>query len=201
MNQANGQSESNASSSDVTPLEVEQKYRVASHDTILAYLKELNACELPIEEQCDIYLRHPCRDFAVTGEAFRIRLVNDAAVVTYKGVRLAGPIKTRSEIEIPLAAKTDREWLQILLALGFSEVARIRKQRRSFLITFHSESFTIALDDVESLGKFVEIEAIVTDRGRLPRIQACILEVAIQLHLDQVEPQSYLRQLLKPNAD
>lgn len=197
MNEAREQSESKATSSDASLLEVEQKYRVTSHVSILDCLKELDGCEKQFEEQCDIYLKHPCRDFAVTGEAFRIRLVNDSAVVTYKGERLAGPIKTRSEIEIPLAAKTNLEWLQVLLGLGFSEVARIRKQRRSFSITFQSDTFTIALDDVESLGKFVEIEAIVTDRSTLARIQTNILELAMQMRLEQAEPRSYLRQHLE----
>jgi len=201
MNRVDENSELGGLAEDASPLEVEQKYRVTSHRAILECLPALNACELEFEEHCDIYLKHPCRDFAVTGEAFRIRLVNDSAVVTYKGRRYAGTIKTRSEIEIPLASKTTREWLQILLALGFCEVARIRKQRRSFSITLRSEKFTIALDDVENLGKFVEIEAIVVDRSGLPKIQASILELAMQLQVDQVEPRSYLRQLLELTHD
>ncbi len=197
MSHLDGQSELNVSAESVTPLEVEQKYRVESHVSILKCLQAIQASEMPLETQCDIYLRHPCRDFATTGEAFRIRQVNDSAVVTYKGARLPGAIKTRVETEVELVQKTDSEWLQIFLALGFREAARVRKQRRSFSIAHRSETFTIALDTVEQLGNFVEIEAIVTDRNTLPRIHESILELAQQLQVEQVEPRSYLRQLLE----
>jgi adenylate cyclase, class 2 len=197
MNLGDDRSKSDASTDNSAPLEVEQKYRVVSHESILDCLRELKAIELPHETQCDIYLRHPCRDFATTGEAFRIRLVNDSAVVTYKGTRLPGLIKTRVETEVALAAKTDREWLQIFVALGFREAARVYKQRRSFSMAFHSESLTIALDTVEGLGKFIEIEAIVTDRDAIPRVQKSILALAQELRVEQVEPRSYLRQLLE----
>ena len=180
-----------------SPLEVEQKYRVSSHEEVLRRLVALKARELPPEQHCDTYLQHPSRDFGVTGEAFRVREVNEDAVVTYKGTRLAGAVKTRSEIEIPLAANTLREWLQIWQALGFREVSKIRKQRRSFAISFESTPLTIALDDVVSLGTFVEVESIVVDRTILARIQQRILEVAKLLGLDETEPRSYLRQLLE----
>jgi adenylate cyclase class 2 len=197
MNRYEGQFESNDFPESIAPLEVEQKYRVESHEAVLKCLQAMKAIELPVETQCDIYLRHPCRDFATTGEAFRIRQVNDSAVVTYKGARLPGIVKTRVETEVALADKTDGEWLQILLALGFCEAARVRKRRRSFRISFRTETFTVALDTVESLGSFIEIEAIVTDRSSLSRIQKDILELAKQLQVDQVEPRSYLRQLLE----
>lgn len=180
-----------------SPLEVEQKYRVLSHQEVLRRLVELQASELTPERQCDTYLQHPSRDFGVTGEAFRIREVNEDAVVTYKGARLAGAVKTRSEIEIALAVNTQREWMQVWLALGFREVAQVRKQRRSFVIPFESTSLTIALDDVVRLGTFVEVEAIVHDRTTLPEIQQHILDVAKLLGLNEVEPRSYLRQLLE----
>ncbi len=180
-----------------SPLEVEQKYRVLSYEQVLRCLVALRARELPPEQQCDTYLQHPSRDFGQTGEAFRVREVNEDAVVTYKGTRLAGAVKTRSEIEIPLAANTHREWMQVWQALGFREVAKVRKQRRSFAISFESTPITIALDDVVSLGTFVEVESIVHDRTTLPEIQQRILEVAKLLGLDDAEPRSYLRQLLE----
>ncbi len=180
-----------------SPLEVEQKYRISSHEPLLQCLRDLHANELPSEQHRDTYLQHPSHDFAISGEALRIREVNDSAVVTYKGPRFAGPIKTREEIEIPLADRTVHDWMRIWQALGFCEIARVHKQRRSFVLKVESESFTIALDDVTNLGKFVEIEAIVHDRTTLPKIEACILKLAEELQIDDVEPRSYLRQLLE----
>ncbi len=94
-------------------LEVEQKFRVASHHTLRDLLAELKAESLPVERHCDTYMRHPCRDFASTGEAFRVREVNDETLVTYKGSRLSGPVKIRKELELPLAEGTRDGWIEI----------------------------------------------------------------------------------------
>ncbi|MDZ4849216.1 MAG: class IV adenylate cyclase [Pirellulaceae bacterium] len=197
MNQNTDQLSHNQTSELNAQLEVEQKYRVLSHEALLSRLSELDAHELPPERHCDTYLQHPCRDFAVTGEALRMRSVNDSTVVTYKGTRHAGPIKTRKEIEVPLVKETELDWNQIWLLLGFREIAQVVKTRRSFQIQYSLASITIALDDVNDLGKFVEIESIVNDIAQLPNVQKSIQEVAALLRLDDIEPRSYLRQLLK----
>lgn len=197
MNHVPQQNVDNAAATKEPALEVEQKYRVETHDELLIRLAAMNASELPIEQHCDTYLQHPCRDFAISGEALRIRTIGENAVVTYKGARLAGPIKIRTEIELPLADQTQDQWLQIWLALGFQEVAQVRKRRRPFSLDFESSRLTITLDDVDDLGKFVEIEAIVHDRDSLPQIQNSILLLAAKLELDNVETRSYLRQILE----
>lgn len=188
---------SNAREFGESPLEVEQKYRVASHEVVLECLCSMNAIELPHEKHCDTYLKHPSRDFAMTGEALRIREINDSAVITYKGARLEGIIKIRPEIEIPLVDQSQFAWMQIWMSLGFHEVAKIQKRRRSFELAYETISVIVALDDVTHLGKFVEIESIVHDRTLLPSIQDRIVEVARQLKVDEIEPRSYLRQLLE----
>src|SRR5262245_15405794 len=82
--------------------EVEQKHRVTDKAALIARLQERGAIlDEPIE-QSDQYFTHPCRDFATTDEALRIRVVGDKSFVTYKGPKLDTTTKTRREIELPL---------------------------------------------------------------------------------------------------
>lgn len=179
------------------PLEIEQKFRVDSHRRIEALLAGLGAERLTVEQQCDTYFRHPCRDFGQTGEAFRVREVNGDALVTYKGPRLAGTVKIRRELELPLADGTREGWFEILEQLGFVPVAQVRKHRIPFQLNWQGKTLTIALDDVEKLGKFVEVESVIDDQSQSDEIQAAILALAEHLELREVEVRSYLRQLLE----
>ena len=62
----------------------------------------------------------------------RIREINGAPFVTYKGPRLSGPIKIRPEIELPLAEGTLADWFKIWQSLGFTIALAVRKQRDIF---------------------------------------------------------------------
>lgn len=178
-------------------LEVEQKYRVENFVSIESSLKIL-ACEpMVAESQCDIYLRHPSRDFGITGEAFRVRETNGISLVTYKGVKEPGAVKIREELEIPLAEGTKEQWLTVLERLGFQRVAEVRKARRSTRIEINGIMITVSLDSVEQLGCFVELEAIVNDRTTLEATQSTIQQLADKLQVHRIEPRSYLRQLLE----
>jgi adenylate cyclase, class 2 len=181
------------------PLEIEQKYRVSELAKIHSSLVSLQAASLPVESHCDSYFRHPCRDFGVTGEAFRLRQVNDQAVVTFKGPRLPGVVKTRTEIEIPLVEGTFDTWHSLLTNLGFIPLRQVCKTRRPFQLIRSEISLIIALDEVEGLGNFVEVETIVEDKSLIESCQQSILALAKELDLNQVEPRSYLTQLLALN--
>ena len=52
-------------------------------------------------DQVDEYFNHPCRDFAVTDEALRLRKDPDGKM-TYKGPKLDRTTKTREEIEMDI---------------------------------------------------------------------------------------------------
>src|SRR6478609_7991933 len=117
--------------------EVEQKHRVTDETALLARLQERSIqLEKPIE-QSDQYFAHPCRDFATTDEALRIRVVGDKSFVTYKGPKLDKTTKTRREIELPLdpADHGGSRFASLLAALGFTPVAIVRKRRRTFRVT------------------------------------------------------------------
>jgi len=179
------------------PLEIELKFRVLLHQPVLQSLLRMGGVAMPIESHRDVYLRHPCRDFAKTGEAFRLRYVNDEVLVTYKGPKEAGLVKTRSEIELPLAHSTSEGWVAILLALGFIIVDEVVKTRTPFKVVLDGIEFQVVCDIVEKIGNFVEVESIVTDRGQVEFIQQKVTELAELLKLRDLERRSYLRQILE----
>ncbi len=179
--------------------EVEVKYRAVDHDHLVKRLIELGAAAAASVHHEDVYLNHPARDFARTGEAFRIRRIGDENRITYKGPRLAGPAKTREEIEIPFAPGTDqfRHLLRLLENLGFSPVATVRKRRESFHLTFQEHELEIVLDTAEGLGPFAEIETIASSQVDLLAAQQAVIALAGLLGLTQVEPRSYLGMILE----
>ncbi|HJH31866.1 MAG TPA: class IV adenylate cyclase [Methanosarcinaceae archaeon] len=134
-------------------IEIEVKAR-ASHERVKELLRELGACVTGVEHHCDTYYNAPHRDFSITDEALRIRIVNGHAVLTYKGKKLDTVSKTREEFETGVDAAIMRN---ILLALGFVESGVVKKTRA----LFEFENFTICLDSVDGLGEFIEVETMV----------------------------------------
>src|SRR5438067_687125 len=100
--------------------EVEQKHRVTNTDELLARLSGRGVIVGEAIEQLDQYFAHPCRDFAKTDEALRIRTVGDKSFVTYKGPKLDTTTKTRHELELPLDPQdaTGSRFAELLSALG-----------------------------------------------------------------------------------
>lgn len=132
-------------------LEIEAKARI-NRKKIERKLLELEAKFLKKEEQEDIYFNHPSRDFAETDEALRIRKIEKGFYLTYKGPKLDKLTKTREEHEIKISSFEEAK--EILKKLKFREVAAIRKQREYYAL----DNFIIALDEVEGLGSFIEVE-------------------------------------------
>jgi adenylate cyclase class 2 len=163
-------------------------------------LRRLDATELAVQRQVDTYWRHPCRDFRATDEAFRIRAIDQEAVVTYKGARLPGGMKTRPEVELPLAPGTVEGWQMILESLGFEVARQVSKTRRTWQVVHQSQTFTLARDQVDQLGCFVEIELLVHSLEDRPLAEQQIASLASLLGLDQPVTRSYLGMLLDRDA-
>jgi adenylate cyclase class 2 len=155
----------------------------------------------PLVAQADQYFAHPARDFARTDEALRIRTVGDKSFVTYKGPKLDTTTKTRRELELPLHPDdaAGQGFAELLRALGFTPVAVVRKQRRSFHITFENNQIEGALDEVDGLGNFVEIE-LQADESHLENAKRIISLLAGELMLGPSERRSYLEMLLEQRS-
>ncbi|WP_094227491.1 class IV adenylate cyclase [Methanolobus psychrotolerans] len=131
-------------------LEIEVKAR-AGHQHVKEVLSGIGADFIGVQHHCDTYFNAPHRDFANTDEALRIRSVDGRSVMTYKGKKLDTLSKTREEFETEVDGGNARS---ILLALGFYESGVVRKTRRVFIY----RNMTICLDNVGSLGEFIEVE-------------------------------------------
>jgi len=177
--------------------EVEQKHRIDDVAALVAMLEERGLKLGSPVEQVDQYFAHPARDFAKTDEALRIRTAGGKSFVTYKGPKLDATTKTRRELELPLAA-SDADGLQfgeLLQALGFKPVAIVRKNRRPFHIRHDGREVEGALDEVDGVGTFAELE-LQADDASLDEAKQIIGELAKTLNLGASERRSYLELLL-----
>lgn len=181
--------------------EIERKYRVDDLGAFLGRLAGQGARLDPEVAQADTYYAHPARDFAATGEAFRVRVDGDRACLTYKGPKLGGPAKTREEIEVPFDAGGLADMATLLARLGFAAVAVVEKSRRSAFWTHRGRALTVALDQTPTLGTFAEVEAIAADEADIAGAQRAVVEAAEALGLVEPEPRSYLRMLLEARGD
>ncbi len=87
----------------------------------------------------------------------------DATTLTVKGPAVAGPLKSREEIEITL---DDAEsGLRMLELMGFDEVVRFAKRRESWSL----DDCRVELDTLPLIGTFVEIEG--PDVEAISRVQ------------------------------
>jgi adenylate cyclase class 2 len=178
--------------------EVEQKHRVSDVRALEERLAERGVEIGPAVVQSDQYFAHPCRDFSQTDEALRIRIVGDRSFVTFKGPKLDQTTKTRRELELPLSS-TDADgsrFKELLLLLGFKPVAVVRKRRRKFEFESQGRIVEGAVDEVEQVGTYVELE-LIAEESRLDDAKRVVSSLAAELELGPSERRSYLEMLLK----
>lgn len=175
-------------------LEVERKFPV---DDLEAFAARLASDEIELgapTRQVDAYFGHPSRDFGQTDEALRTRSVGAVNYITYKGPKLDAITKTRQEIELPLGEGTEvaTRFGELLLALGFRRVGTVAKSRRVAKIPWEGEEVEIALDQVDGLGNFVELE-VGADEAGLDRARDRLASLAAHLSLNRDERRGYLQ--------
>jgi len=177
--------------------EVEQKFAISNLSDVEARLCALGAEFQPPLKQADHYFRHPCRDFAQTDEALRLRQVGAQNVITYKGPKIDATTKTRRELELPLAAgeQTIEQFTEMLVALGFTPVKTVRKTRRPATLSWEGFSVEAALDQVDDAGQFLELE-ITADNDSLEAAKTALSHLASKLPVGPSERRSYLELVL-----
>jgi len=185
--------------------EIELKYQIDDVSQVLAKLNGMGAIEAATESHEDVYYRHPCRDFASTGEALRIRRIDGRPHITYKGGKSlvshggVSGIKLRRELEWGLAPGDENggKMAEMLESLGFTVVAKVVKQRRPFEIEFGGIKAAVTIDAVDGIGTFAEIEVLCEGQAEQQRATEAIGGVAMQLGVMTAEPRSYLRMVLE----
>jgi adenylate cyclase class 2 len=182
-------------------LEIEIKFAVADFAPLRARLLAWNARPAEVVEEADHYYNAPDRDFARTDEALRLRRIGDINIITYKGPKQVGLAKTRTEIEVPLAAGTDAadRFCTLLTHLGYRAVAIVRKKRQCYHFDSGGFALQACLDEVDRLGAFVEVE-IVAQEAHKSQAQYLLVRVAADLGLKDIERRSYLEMVLAVSA-
>ena len=173
-------------------LEIELKARCASHDDMRAKLDAAGAVRGKSVVERDQYFNHPSRDFRETNEALRLRMEDGQCRVTYKGPRLGGIAKSRFEAETDIG---DLETMTTILGkLGFVKAGTVEKTREFYALG----DITVCLDDVTTLGTFIELEKIGEDKEAIEKeLVAC----AAKLGISEFERRSYLTMVLNGKVE
>ncbi|MHB8117205.1 MAG: class IV adenylate cyclase [Methanothrix sp.] len=166
-------------------IEVEVKARAP--EDMAERIIALGAALLVVENHHDLYFNSPLRDFIVSDEALRIRIKEEGARLTYKGPKLDQNTKSRLERTVKIDDPQQME--QILSSLGFVLSAQVRKQR----CKYSYEGVILALDEVEGLGRFVEVEA--EGVGDYEEQKQKVLSILSRLGLHESIRSSYLQLL------
>ncbi|HPM26354.1 MAG TPA: class IV adenylate cyclase, partial [Methanothrix sp.] len=107
--------------------------------------------------------------------------------LTYKGPKIDRATKSRLELTVRIDDVPQMK--EILGHLGFVFSATVRKQRRKYSY----QDVTLALDDVEGLGSYVEVEA--RAEADIEEQRRKVLEVMGELGLHESITSSYLELL------
>jgi len=148
------------------PLEVEAKFRVDSHDAVRTRLEQAGAARIGRVLERNHIFDKVDRSLLVGDRGLRVReyVILDGpardAVLTYKGQRLGGELKTRQEIET--AVGNAAAMMELLTSVGFVEAVTFEKRRESWKLG----PCHIDLDELPHLGLFIEIEGSDEDAVR-----------------------------------
>jgi adenylate cyclase class 2 len=178
--------------------EVEQKFPLDDVPATKARLLALGTRFSDPIQQSDRYFNHPSRDFRSTDEALRLRQIGAENFITYKGPKIDQDTKTRRELELPLppGPQIAQELADLLTVLGFQPVATVRKTRRSGNLTWEGYAVEVALDEVQAVGSYLELE-IMADDSTLDGAKTSLQRLSKHLNLGPSERRSYLEMLLE----
>lgn len=169
-------------------IEVEIKARIKDFNDIKKILQEIGAGFAKTENQIDkIFGASKFLDsehkIVEGGIVARIRENNGKRTLDFKEIlRQKGGIELICEIpSIELATK-------FLNKLDFEEAFTIKKTRE----VFSYQDFTICLDEVEQLGKFVEVEKVISNEKEKDKTRQECLEFLNKLAPEaQIEDKKY----------
>ena len=144
-------------------IEVEIKVKVENKTLLERILQEQGFTKGDLTKESDIYFNSEFYNLKEKDMAFRIRTYENMTsqkrkhVITYKGPKMDHISMTRKELETEVEdANTVRE---ILTSIGYYPVHPVIKNRQYF----HNSQMTACLDEVQSLGDFLELEMMVSD--------------------------------------
>jgi len=140
------------------PVEIEAKMTVESFDPVRTRLREAGASGPVEHHEVNTFFDTEDRSLLAADEGLRLRLDRlvaagtDRHVITYKGPRQLGPLKSREELEVEVSDPAGATAL--LERLGYLRTLSFEKRRESWEL----DRCKVELDELPHLGKFVEIE-------------------------------------------
>ncbi|MEM1596696.1 MAG: class IV adenylate cyclase [Desulfurococcaceae archaeon] len=153
--------------------EVEIKLSISEPDYARSLLESLGFRRVDTCLEEDYYFNHPCRNFAESDEALRLRKricgLSRSYVLTYKGPRErdSSNFKIREEIEVFLDEKELSNIFTILEKLGFKLITRFTKRRE----IYSGRGLNASIDLLSGVGYYLELElGIHGERGCLESI-------------------------------
>lgn len=164
---------------DVT-IEIETKMAISDPQALRQRLTELGANRGRLTLETNLFFDTPDSSLRASDQGLRLRIEqpvkggSEKIILTHKGPRAHGRLKSRSETELGVSSAAQA--IDLLRALGYSQVFSFQKRRESWEL----DGCQIALDQVPHLGRFVEIEgpsdqAVLTLRSRLGLETAALL--------------------------
>ncbi|MGH7215456.1 MAG: class IV adenylate cyclase [Tepidisphaeraceae bacterium] len=140
------------------PVEIEAKLKVDSLAPTRDRLKATGAAYVGQALETNVFFDTDDRSLLAADRGLRLRRTRDLSsnaekyVITLKGPRQHGPLKSRDETELTVASFDDA--IALLEQLGFAQVLSFEKRRE----TWKLEGCSVELDELPLLGTFVEIE-------------------------------------------
>lgn len=169
-------------------IEIEAKMRLTDRAAVERRLGEVGAKAWAPMTEVNTYFDTAQGQLKSTDQGLRIRIEHvegsaPSVIVTHKGPRAHGHIKSRSEVEVEV--QDARSAAELLTALGYVPVLSFEKRRNRWEL----DGCLVELDTLPYLGEFIEIEG--------PSEQA-VLAVRKNLELDSAPllRTSYIAMLL-----
>src|SRR4051812_38236355 len=140
------------------PIEIEAKMKVIEHGSLRSQLQQLGAIKVGEFVETNTFFDTEDRSLLAADRGLRIRQNRNTAtgkeqfILTLKGPRLHGQLKSREETEVIVADA--RTMTSVLEQLGFRVVLSFEKRRESWTLG----GCHVELDDLPHLGTYIEIE-------------------------------------------
>ncbi len=173
-------------------IEVETKLKIDCVGPIEERIKELIGAYKGEKTEIDLYFDHPNMQILSGGRALRVRDADGKYRLTYKGPKKDDETTSREEIEIGI--ESAREMVEILDELGFYEICKVKKLRKTYLL----KDLIITLDNVADLGEFIEVEGKASNDREFEAKKDEIFKLLKKLGLStgEISQRSYLEMLL-----
>ncbi|MDB5291835.1 MAG: adenylate cyclase [Phycisphaerales bacterium] len=139
-------------------VEIEAKMAVEDLAQVRARLVECGAQRLGHFFEVNTFYDTDDRTLLAGDRGLRLRLNRNMQsgeedhIITYKGPRQPGALKSREEVE--LGVEGSAEAMKLLESLGYHKMLSFEKRRESWLL----DGCKVELDEVPYLGTYVEVE-------------------------------------------